>query len=203
MDNKNYRANDIKTLDFKEHVWLRPKLYFQTCFDDNNLNSLALEAFCPAIDEYFDGNCSLLSLSINKNMFKIQYNAGMALTESHGVTIAELFMTKLMACKNEKKHLKVGEEFCHLGMATINAVAEKCELNISWNKQKGHFIFENGETIIREISYTDIEKNYTEMGFQMSKKIFGNLEFNFDDLQQKLNLLRKKLPNLKLELNKL
>jgi len=88
-------------------------------------------------------------------------------------------------------------------MATINAVAEKCELNISWNKQKGHFIFENGETIIREISYTDIEKNYTEMSFQMSKKIFGNLEFNFDDLQQKLNLLRKKLPNLKLELNKL
>lgn len=203
MEDKKYIESEIKTLDWKEHVWLRPALYFEKCFEEKNLNSIVLEVFCPAIDEHFDNNCSEIKVGINKNLVQIKYNSGMELRETYENTVAENFMTKLMTCKNEKKHLEVGEEFCLLGIATINAVAEKCELNTIWNRQKGHFIFEKGNTIFKEIYNTDILENSTEISFEMSKEIFGELTFEFDDLQLKLNSLRERLPNLKLELSKL
>lgn len=203
MEENKYIESSIQTLDWKEHVWLRPKMYFEKCFEDGNLNSIALEVLCPAIDEYFDNNCSEINIKTDKNCLQIEYNAGMELRESYGNIIAENYMTKLMACKNEKKHLKVGEEFCLLGIATINVVAEKCELNTIWNKQKGHFIFEKGNTISREISLTDTSEDFTTISFKMSKEVFGNLEFDINDLQLKLNSLREKLPNLKIKLYKL
>lgn len=203
MEDKKYIESEIKTLDWKEHVWLRPALYFEKCFKENNLNSIVLEVFCPAIDEHFDNNCSEIKVGINNNLLQIEYNSGMELRESYGNIVAENFMTKLMTCKNEKKHLEVGKEFCLLGIATINAVAEKCELETISDKQKGHFIFEKGNTIFKEISNTDILQDSTKISFQMSKEIFGELIFEFDDLQLKLNSLREKLPNLKLELYKL
>lgn len=112
-------------------------------------------------------------------------------------------MTKLMACKNEKKHLEVGQEYCLLGIATINAVSERCELNTIWNKQKGYFIFEKGNTFLREISSAETSQNFTRISFEMSKVIFGDLKFEWEDLQLKLSSLKEKLPQLKMELYKL
>ncbi|KFF25973.1 hypothetical protein IW16_14020 [Chryseobacterium vrystaatense] len=54
-------------------------MYFEKCFEEHNLNSIALEILCPAIDEYFDGNCSEIRLSIKENAVQIEYNAGMEL----------------------------------------------------------------------------------------------------------------------------
>lgn len=203
MERKKYTASDIQSLEGMAHVWLRPNLYFEDCFNENNLNSLIFGALCHAIDEYFDDNCNKSLIKINGNSFNVRYNAGMALEKSRDFTKAECIMTKIGACSNEKKHLKVGDEFCRVGMATINAVAEKCELNTIWNRQKGHFIFEKGNTIFKEIYNTDILENSTEISFEMSKEIFGELTFEFEDLQLKLNSLRERLPNLKLELSKL
>ncbi|MDP9959823.1 hypothetical protein [Chryseobacterium lathyri] len=203
MEEKKYTESSIKSLDWKEHIWLRPRMYFEKCFEENNLNSIALEIFCPAIDEYFDNNCSEIYLGIKENSIQIEYNSGMELRETYGNTVAENFMTKLMACKNEKKHLEVGKKYCLLGIATINASAERCELNTIWNKQKGYFIFENGSTVFRKISSTDSSDDFTKISFEMSKEIFGDLKFEFSDLQLRLASLKEKLPNLKMELYEL
>lgn len=203
MEEKKYTESSIKSLDWKEHIWLRPTMYFEKCFEEHNLNSIALEILCPAIDEYFDGNCSEIRLSIKENAVQIEYNAGMELREVFGTAVAENFMTKLMVCKNEKKHLEVGQEYCLLGIATINAVSERCELNTIWNKQKGHFIFEKGNTFLREISSAETSQNFTRISFEMSKVIFGDLKFEWEDLQLKLSSLKEKLPQLKMELYKL
>lgn len=79
MEEKKYTESSIKSLDWKEHIWLRPVMYFEKCFEEHNLNSIALEILCPAIDEYFDGNCSEIRLSIKENAVQIEYNAGMEL----------------------------------------------------------------------------------------------------------------------------
>lgn len=203
MEEKKYTASDIQSLEGMEHVWLRPNLYFEDCFNENNLNSIIFGALCHAIDEYFDNNCNEILINIDGNSFNIRYNAEMSLEKSWDLTKAECIMTKIGACSNEKKHLEVGDEFCRFGMAIINAVAEKCELETISNKQKDHFIFEKGNTILKEIYNTNISEDSTKISFQMSKEIFGELIFEFDDLQLKLNSLREKLPNLKLELYKL
>ncbi len=203
MEEKKYTASSIQTLERLEHVRLRPQLYFEDCFKENNLNSLLFGTLCHAIDEYFDDNCSEIIISIKELSLNIKYNAGMSLEKSWDLTKAECIMTKIGACNNEKKHLKVGDEFCGVGMTTINAVSEKCELLTIWNKQKGYFIFEKGKTVFKEISDTDISENSTTINFKISKEIFGDFVFDFNELSFKINSLKEKLPNLTLKLVKL
>jgi len=201
LEEKKYTASSIQTLEGMEHVRLRPQMYFEDCFLENNLNSLVFGSLCPAIDEYFDNICDEIFVYVDKNSLKIKYNAGMSLEKSWDLTKAECIMTKIGACSNEKKHLKVGDEFCRVGMAIINAVSEKCELKTIWNKQKGHFIFEKGKTIFREISEIEIFEDSTTISFEIDKEVFGKSIFELNDLQLKINSLKDKLPNLQIKLN--
>ncbi|NML68491.1 hypothetical protein HHL23_01565 [Chryseobacterium sp. RP-3-3] len=203
MEEKKYTASNIQSLEGMEHVRLRPQMYFEDCFKEGNLNLLVLGALCHAIDEFFDNNCSHIIINCSENSFNIKYNAGMSLEKSNFLTKAECIMTKIGACSNEKKHLEVGHEFCHISMAIINAVSDKCELETIYKKQKGHFIFKKGNIDFKEISDTDILKDSTQISFEMNKDVFGELTFELNDLQLKLNLLKEKLPNLQLELYKL
>ncbi|WP_326983699.1 hypothetical protein VUJ46_03915 [Chryseobacterium sp. MYb264] len=203
MEEKKYTASSIQTLEGMEHVRLRPQLYFEDCFKENNLNSLVFGSLCHAIDECFDNNCDEIFVYASGNSLKIKYNAGMSLENFWDLTKAECIMTKIGACSNEKKHLEVGDEFCRVGMATINAVSDKCELETSWKKQRGHFIFEKGKTVFKETSTTDISEECTMISFEINKEIFGNSVFELNDLQLKINSLKEKLPNLKIELSRL
>jgi len=203
MEEKIYTESNIKTLDGMEHVRLRPQLYFEDCFIDNSLNSLVFGALCHAIDEYFDGNCNKIDINVNQEILRVEYNAGMSLEKSWDLTKAECIMTKIGACSNEKKHLEVGDEFCRVGMTTINAVSEKCELITIYNHQKAQFIFEKGYTVFKEIVETEIVEESTTINFEISKEIFGDFTFELNDLKLKFNSLKEKLPELKIELYKL
>ncbi len=183
-----------------EHVRLRPNLYFEDCFKENNLNSLVFGALCHAIDEYFDNNCSEIIVNAKSNSLLVKYNAGMSLDKSWDLTKAECIMTKIGACSNEKKHLEVGDEFCRVGMTVINAVSDRCELKTVWNKKSGHFIFERGETVFKEISETDSSEDFTTISFEINSEIFGDFVFDRNTLELKIIELKKRLPDLKIEL---
>jgi DNA gyrase subunit B len=202
LKEKKYTESDIQSLDGMEHVRLRPQMYFEDCFKENNLNSLVFGALCHAFDEYFNNNCNEITVNADGNSFNIKYNAGMSLEKSWDLTKAECIMTKIGACSNEKKHLEVGDEFCRVGMTTINAVSEKCELKTIWNKQKGYFIFEKGKTIFKEISETNISEDCTIISFKIGEELFGDSIFELNDIQLKINSLKERLPNLKIELDK-
>lgn len=183
-----------------ELVRLRPNLYFEDCFKENNLNSLVFGALCHAIDEYFDNNCSEIIVNAKSNSLLVKYNAGMSLDKSWDLTKAECIMTKIGACSNEKKHLEVGDEFCRVGMTVINAVSDRCELKTVWNKKSGHFIFERGETVFKEISETDSSEDFTTISFEINSEIFGDFVFDRNTLELKIIELKKRLPDLKIEL---
>lgn len=199
MKEKKYTESDIRSLDGMEHVRFRPKLYFEDCFKENNLNSLVFECLCHAIDEYFDDNCNEIIINADGNSLNIKYNAGMSLEKSWELTKAECIMTKIGACSNEKKHLEVGDEFCRVGMTAINAVSEKCELITIYNNRKAQFIFEKGYTVFKEIVETEIIEESTTINFEISKEIFEDFVFELNDLQLKINSLKEKLPNLEIK----
>lgn len=201
-EKKIYEAHSLLHIDSSDHVRLRPKMYFEKCFQDNNLNTIILGAVCHAIDEYFDGNCNEIIINTEAMSFTVKYNAGMSLEKSHDLTKAECIMTKIGACSNEKKHLEAGDEFCRIGMAAINAASEKCELVTICNKQKGHFIFENGKTVFREIVKTEVSEEFTTISFKINKEIFRDFTFELNDLRLKINILRAQLPGMKLEFYK-
>ncbi|MGQ2984193.1 hypothetical protein [Flavobacterium sp.] len=197
MADKEYNADDISAVSFQEHVRMRPGLYFDECFSERSLDPLPLEAACHAIDEHFDVRCTAIEFGIAPNNFHIRYNAGMFLGETGGMNMAEAIMTQLFACKNHKKHLSVGEEFCKIGIATINAAMEECTLVTVNEGYKGTFTFKAGETVTRNVEDTD-ESDSTIIYFTPDPIIFGNLQFTLNGVEQRVAKLRPRLPELEI-----
>jgi DNA gyrase subunit B len=197
---KKYIAGDIRSLEAGEHIRMRPELYFEKCFSEKSLDSLPFEVLCHAFDEYFDGNCNEIELTIWKNSFSIKYNTGMSLAtmKNKNLTTAEIIMTKLGACSNLKKHLAVGQEFCSLGMATINFASEKCKLTTVWRNQKGIFEFENGKLKSKRIESFNSQISWTEITILPNKSLFENLAFTSKGINKKAGEIKKRLNELSL-----
>ena len=201
---KKYTSDDIQTLSGREHVRLRPKLYFEKCFTEKSLDSLPFEVLCHAFDEYFVGNCNEIKLRVFKDSFSVKYNVGMPLRriENNDLSYAEMIMTKLMACSNLKKHLAVGQEFCSLGMATINFASDTCQLTTVGKKNKGTFVFKNGETVTRTIEPYESEDAWTEIFVRPSKEIFDNLPFTPNGIEKKAREISNRLTGLTISIEK-
>lgn len=197
MDEKN-NYNEIQALTAREHVRLRPHLYFQKCFDEKTLDYLPLETACHAIDEVFDQKCDTIKFLLFKDYYVLKYNVGMSLEKSHGCYRAEKIMTAQFACRNEKKHLSVGEEFCELGIATINHVSEYCELTTVSNGQKGFFHFKEGELIYFDILPNDSEKDYTEIILKPDPEIFPDLKLTAKGIKAKTDHLQERFSDVKI-----
>ena len=194
---RKYTEDNIQALEAGEHIRMRPKMYFEKCFEENSLDSLPFEVLCHAFDEYFDGNCKEIKLTVWKQAFSIKYDVGMPLSNTiEKLTKAEIIMTKIGACSNLKKHLAVGQEFCGLGMATINFASENCNLITVWNNQKGTFEFQDGKTISKNIEPFQSEVSWTEIYVQPNKLLFENLHFTSKGIEEKATEIRKRLKSL-------
>ena len=200
---EKYSADSIQSLEAGEHIRMRPKMYFEKCFSENSLDSLPFEVLCHAFDEYFDGNCNEIELSIWLNSFSIKYNSGMSLEKStnENISKAEIIMTKIGACSNLKKHLAVGQEFCGLGMATINFASDNCKLTTVWNNLKGTFEFKNGQTITKNIESYQSDISWTEIFVQPNNLLFDNLIFTSKGIEVKVTEIRKRLKDLNFIVN--
>lgn len=196
---KEYNEDAIQSLSISEAIRLRPQLYLKKCFDENSLNSLPFEVLCPAFDAYFDGKCFAATIEVWENEFMVTFETGLSLEERYSeLSSAELIMTGLFACRNEKKHLSVGDEFCELGMFVINCMSEYCTLTTVSSGKKGLFTFSKGETISREITTTENEPELTIIRMKIDQQLFGKLKFTSEGLIEKATVINERLPDFKL-----
>ncbi len=197
---KGYTPDEIQVYSIREAVRLRPKMYFDKCFSEKALDAIPFEVLCHAFDEYFDGNCNKIQLTVWKDRFKVEYDTGIPLRkmQHHDLSHAEALMTKFMVCSNLKKHLAVGHEFCHLGMATINFASEVCELTSVWNNQKGVFLFKEGVTVSAQISAYEDSEQWTEIVVKPDKELFGELELTSKGVRKKTQEITKRFSDLTL-----
>jgi DNA gyrase/topoisomerase IV subunit B len=194
---EKYTADDIQSVTASEHMRLRPMMYFEQCFSEKSLDILPFEVLCHAFDEYFDGNCREITLTLWSDSFSVVYDTGMSLRPTReGETVAEIMMTKMMACHNLKKHLAIGEEYCQIGMMTINLASSECKLTTVSNNEKASFIFKAGETESKSIVPYETEEAWTEIVVKPDKQIFNALEFTFEGVDAKANVIRQKLSDL-------
>lgn len=198
MSKEKYTADNIQDLSGRTHVLLRSNLYFEQCFSEKSLDAIPFEVLCHAFDEYFDGNCKEIQLTVWKDSFSIKYDVGMPLrkVKYQEFTFPEMIMTKMMACSNLKKHLAVGKEFCSLGMATINFASEKSAITSVWQQQKGTFEFEYGELTLKNIVPYDTQKSWTEIFIQPNTSIFKELQFTSKGILERVTKIQKRLSGL-------
>ncbi|WP_420571558.1 hypothetical protein [Kordia sp.] len=134
-----YTEAGIQSLDAREHIKLRPNLYFKEIYEEKSLDRFPLEVACHAIDKVMSKKCSFIKITLFSDYFSLEYDAGMSLKMSHDITRAEGIMTKMYTCRNYKEHLAVGDEFCKLGIMTINTASEWCTLLTYSDEKKENF----------------------------------------------------------------
>lgn len=192
-----YDSSHIEVLKWNEAIQKRPGMYFQECFDEKNLNSLPIEAACHAFDEVIEGQCTEIKILIGSEWFEVRYNVGMPLDEAEdGTVAAECMLTRLYACSNFKKNLKVGDEFCTVGLATINAVSIEAELVTIENGQIFEVLFSKGLVVERKEIEPIAFEDLTQMRFWLNFALFEGLSFSYDGVVSKVNALPNELKSL-------
>jgi DNA gyrase subunit B len=200
MLEQDYGADQIKVLEGLEAVRKRPGMYIGDT-SERGLHHLVFEIVDNSVDEALAGYCSniLVTLHID-NRVTVEDNGRGIPTEIHpteGISAAEVVLTKLHAGgKFEKGAYRVSGGLHGVGVSVVNALSEILEVEI---KREGKVFFQryhrgNPEEALKEIGKS--AETGTRVTFKPDIEIFGEREYSFDLLSQRLRELAFLNPGL-------
>ncbi|GGZ96586.1 hypothetical protein GCM10008090_01030 [Arenicella chitinivorans] len=192
---KSYDSNEIEVLKGLEPVRRRPSMYLGE-LDDPKLNTmLAFQALCHAADEFIEGNCSTVKMNVSLNKLEVWYDAGMPLDPHSAVNelpAAIIFLSLHMGCHNQKKNIKVGDELCKLGLATLNAVCSTLVAKIRNSNRITTIEFKKGVRVNDPIVQEDKGSDFTRISIELDSSILPNTYFDLSGIEVEARRITKK-----------
>jgi len=202
MLEQDYGAANIKVLEGLEAVRKRPGMYIGDTAE-RGFHHLVFEVVDNSVDEALAGYCTSIYVTIHiDNSITIEDNGRGIPTEIHeteGISAAQVVLTKLHAGgKFDKGAYKVSGGLHGVGISVVNALSESLELSI---KRGGKVYFQryhrgDPEESLKEIGVS-LERG-TKVTFKPDILIFGEREFSFDQLSQRLRELAFLNPGLRI-----
>jgi len=172
-----YSEEHIKTLEWREHIRLRPGMYIGKLGDgsshDDGIYVLLKEVMDNAIDEYMMGFGKKIDVSINGREVRVRdYGRGIPLGK-----VTEAVSRMNTGAKYDSKAFKKSVGLNGVGVKAVNALSSSFMIRSVRDGQEKISEFEHGITIkdhpVRE---TD-DENGVEVVFQPDESMFGNYFF--------------------------
>ncbi|MCF6342140.1 MAG: ATP-binding protein, partial [Bacteroidales bacterium] len=182
----DYTDDSIRSLDWKEHIRMRPGMYIGKLGDgsshDDGIYVLIKEVIDNSIDEYVMGHGKIIEVSVNEKQVTIRdYGRGMPLGK-----VNECVSKINTGAKYDSKVFKKAVGLNGVGSKAVNALS-------SYFKAQS---FREGKTKLveyeRGVSTTDApladsnEKEGTLVSFIPDSDIFGNYHFLFEYIEEML-----------------
>ncbi|MDE5934877.1 MAG: type IIA DNA topoisomerase subunit B, partial [Muribaculaceae bacterium] len=167
-----YTEDDIVTLDWKEHIRLRPGMYIGKLGDGSNSDDgiyvLLKEVMDNSIDEFMMGNGRQIIVEIADGVVKVRdYGRGVPLGKV--VDVASKMNT---GAKYTSKSFKKSVGLNGVGIKAVNALSEMFEIESTVNGKSRRALFSHGE-IIEDSGLRDSpEPNGTTVSFKPDSVIF-------------------------------
>lgn len=181
-----YNASDIRVLEGLEAVRLRPGMYIGDT-GIYGLHHLVYEIVDNSIDEAMAGHCKNIKIivHIDNSVTVIDDGRGIPVDihAEQGIPAVEVIMTTLHAGgKFDNNNYKVSGGLHGVGASVVNALSEKCRVEVKRNGAVYVIEFEKGEQTSPLVKVGVSEHTGTKTTFKPDKSIFEEIDFSFDTL---------------------
>jgi topoisomerase-4 subunit B len=169
-----YSEEHIKTLEWREHIRLRPGMYIGKLGDgssqDDGIYVLLKEVMDNALDEYMMGYGKKIDVSINGKEVKVRdYGRGIPLGK-----VLDAVSKMNTGAKYDSKAFKKSVGLNGVGVKAVNALSSKFVIRSIRDGQIKVSEFEHGRTVKDLPIEPTTEENGVEVIFQPDEDMFGN-----------------------------
>lgn len=188
MSNKNkYSADSIKSLDWKEHIRLRPGMYIGKLGNgssvDDGIYILIKEIIDNSIDEFIMGYGKRINVELNDNtIFVRDFGRGIPLSK------LEDCVSKInTGGKYDSQAFKKSVGLNGVGTKAVNALSEKFQIESIRDNNSLKLIYGRGELIDKIESKKTTSKNGTKVKFIPDSNIFKKFNFINDYIETQIS----------------
>ena len=174
MVDNQYTEDNIRSLDWKEHIRLRPGMYIGKLGDgssaDDGIYILIKEVIDNSIDEYVMGNGKTIEVSIRDKKVTVRdYGRGIPLTK-----VIDCVSKINTGAKYDSKAFKKSVGLNGVGTKAVNALSSYFKIQSIRNEQSKLAEFESG-VIINDLPIENTtNRKGTKVTFIPDYTIFGN-----------------------------
>ncbi len=172
-----YSEENIKTLEWREHIRLRPGMYIGKLGDgssqDDGVYVLLKEVMDNSLDEYMMGYGKKIDVSITGKEVRIRdYGRGIPLGK-----LMDAVSKMNTGAKYDSKAFKKSVGLNGVGVKAVNALSSKFLIRSIRDGQVKACEFEHGRTVFDKPVEPTNEENGVEVIFQPDEEMFGNYFF--------------------------
>ena len=185
-NNHEYNADSIKSLDWKEHIRLRPGMYIGKLGDgssnDDGIYILLKEIIDNAIDEYVMGYGKRIEVKVNNNSVSVRdYGRGIPLSK------VEDCVSKInTGGKYDSNAFQKSVGLNGVGTKAVNALSEKFSIESIRNNKSIKLSFSKGEKNNEENIPHTSSRNGTKVEFTPDSTIFKKYRFIEDYVESQI-----------------
>jgi len=173
----NYSEENIKTLEWKEHIRLRPGMYIGKLGDGSSLDDgiyvLLKEVMDNAVDEYMMGFGRRIDVSIAGAEVRVRdFGRGIPLGK-----VLDVSSRMNTGAKYDSKAFKKSVGLNGVGIKAVNALSSSFIIRSFRESQAKEIEFKSGELVRDEPLKTTVEENGTEVIFIPDEALFGKYHY--------------------------
>ncbi|TFH36776.1 MAG: type IIA DNA topoisomerase subunit B, partial [Bacteroidia bacterium] len=173
----DYSEENIKTLDWREHIRLRPGMYIGKLGDgsshDDGIYVLMKEAMDNSIDEYMMGFGKKIDVTISDREVTVRdYGRGIPLGK-----LMDVVSRMNTGAKYDSKAFKKSVGLNGVGIKAVNALSEKFAIRSVRDGQAKEIEFERGNLAGDERLFDTDDQNGVVTRFVPDEEMFGDYHY--------------------------
>jgi len=174
---ENYNEDSIRSLEWKEHIRLRPGMYIGKLGDgssaDDGIYVLLKEIVDNAVDEFIMGNGRTVEVTIHEKQVSIR-------DYGRGIPLGKLIdcVSKInTGAKYDSNVFKKAVGLNGVGTKAVNALSSHFRAQSVREGKTKIVEFERGELVTDKPEQESNERNGTRITFTPDEDIFGNIHY--------------------------
>ncbi|HCI55798.1 MAG TPA: DNA topoisomerase IV subunit B [Bacteroidales bacterium] len=173
----SYTEEHIKTLEWREHIRMRPGMYIGKLGDgssqDDGIYVLLKEVMDNSVDEYMMGFGKKIDITITDREVRVRdYGRGIPLGK-----VLDAVSKMNTGAKYDSKAFKKSVGLNGIGIKAVNALSSRFVIRSVRDRQVKAVEFRHGNLVKDEPLMPTNEENGTEVIFQPDTELFGNFHY--------------------------